>query len=355
MERRLNMVLLSAMLALTVSAQKIEVRQATIDCGQVVFRTPVSAEFLITNVGSKPLEINDVRKSCGCTMVDYPKGEIPAGGSFAVRATYDGKQMGTFVKQIGLYATGSSEPTILTMRGRVVSEIVSFAGDYICSLGDLKSDVQDIEFDDVNWGDRPVHRIHIQNPTDEVKEPVVMHLPSYLQAMVSPSKIAPHHTGVVTISLDSKKLRDLGLNQTSVFLGSKPGDKVSPDKEITVSAVLLPDFQTMTAQEKETAPKIVVSSTSLDLGSFDGKKKLKGEILITNEGKSVLHISNMQMFTVGLRVSLNKAKIAPGEVAKLKVTAIAEELQKARSRKPRLLMITNDPNQPKVVINILTK
>lgn len=182
-----------------------------------------------------------------------------------------------------------------------------------------------------------------------------MHLPDYLQAVVSPSKLAPHHAGMIVVSLDSKKLRDLGLNQTAVYLGGKPGEKVAPDKEIAVSAVLLPDFKELTEAERANAPKIKVSATNLDLGTFSGKKKLKGEIIITNEGKSTLDISNMQVFTVGVNVALNKRQIAPGEMAKLKVTAVAEELKKARSRKPRLLMITNDPGMPKVVIQIQVK
>ena len=53
-----------------------------------------------------------------------------------------------------------------------------------------------------------------------------------------------------------------------------------------VSAVLLPGFENMTPTKKALAPKIEMSATDLNLGSFNGKKKLKGEILITNKGKS---------------------------------------------------------------------
>ena len=59
----------------------------------------------------------------------------------------------------------------------------------------------------------------------------------------------------------------------------------------------------------------------------------------------------MQMFTSGLKVRLNKTKIKPGESAKMKITAYKKQLKHARS-KPRVLMITKDPNKPKVVINI---
>lgn len=350
--KRMNIWMLSALLALPASAQKITTQHEVVDCGQVVFRKPVTAEFVLKNDGHKPLVINNVLKSCGCTEVDYPKTGIAAGESFVIKAVYDAKQMGSFTKQVCLYTNAGEEPFILSMRGRVVGSVVDFAGSYDEMLGAIKSDAQEVEFDDVNRGDRPVQRIHIFNPTDEVMEPVVMHLPDYLHAFVSPSKVAPRHSAEISFVLDSKKLRDLGLNQTSVYLGERPGDKIAPEKEIVVSAVLLPGFDNMTPARKALAPKMEMSTTDLNLGSFNGKKKLKGEILITNKGKSELDIRSMQMFTMGLQVNLKKSKIQPGETVKMKVTAVAADLKKSRVRHPRILMITNDPDHAKVVVKI---
>ena len=350
--KRMNIWMLSALLALPASAQKLTTQHEVVDCGQVVFNKPVTAEFVLKNDGHKPLVINNVLKSCGCTEVDYPKTGIAAGESFVIKAVYDAKQMGTFTKQVCLYTNADEEPFILSMRGKVVGSVVDFAGSYDEMLGVIKSDAQEVEFDDVNRGDRPVQRIHIFNPTDELLEPVVMHLPSYLHAFVSPSKVAPRHSAEISFVLDSKKLRDLGLNQTSVYLGERPGDKIAPEKEIVVSAVLLPGFENMTPTKKALAPKIEMSATDLNLGSFNGKKKLKGEILITNKGKSELDIRSMQMFTMGLQVNLKKSKIQPGETVKMKVTAVAADLKKSRVRHPRILMITNDPDHAKVVVKI---
>lgn len=355
MMKRINILMLSSLLALSASAQKITTQHELIDCGQVVFRHPVTSEFKMKNDGNRALRISEVKKSCGCTSVEYPTQSIAPGEEFIVKMTYDAKQMGTFIKQLLLYSNASGEPYMLTMQGKVVEQMSDFSGSYDYMLGALKADVQEIEFDDVNRGDRPVQRIHIFNPTDETMEPVVMHLPSYLSAQVSPSKLAPHHGGEVTIVLDSKKLRDFGLNQTSIYLGERPGDKVSSEKEITASAVLLPDFDNMTEAQKESAPKIVLSTTNLNLGSFDGKKKLKGEIVISNEGKSTLDIRSMQMFNIGMQVALNKSHLKPGETAKLKITVIASDLAKAKVKNPRVLMITNDPSQAKVLIRIVIK
>ena len=76
----------------------------------------------------------------------------------------------------------------------------------------------------------------------------------------------------ITFVLDSKKLHDFGLNQTSVYLGERPGDKIAPEKEIVVSAVLLPSFDKLTAEQKELAPKVELSTTDLNLGSFTARR-----------------------------------------------------------------------------------
>lgn len=348
--------MISALMALPLmaSAQQITAVNQVIDCGQVVYKNPVTVEYEIRNTGDKPLTISKVLTSCGCTTVAFARQAIAPDGSAFLKATYDAKQMGQFNKQIGIYTNASAAPFMLTMKGKIVDEIVDFEGNYPFTLGDLHTDVNNIEFDDVNRGDRPQIKIHIKNNTTQMAQPVLMHLPAYLRADVSPSRIAPGHAGVATITLDSKLVRDYGLTQTAIYMGFAPGDIVAPEKELTVSAVLLPDFEANGGDANVAKPKMQLSTTSLDLGMFGNKKKVKGQILIQNLGQGILEIESMQMFTGGLQISINKSKLEPGKTAKLKVTAVAEQLKSARS-KPRILMITNDPENPKVIIDINVK
>ena len=89
----------------------------------------------------------------------------------------------------------------------------------------------------------------------------------------------------------------------------------------------------------------------VNLPPFGKKKKQRAVIRLRNVGKSVLDIRNLRMFTSALQVSLNTTHLAPGTEAKLKITVDAAKLKEARN-KPRVLMITNDPDNAKVTINI---
>ena len=342
-----------AFAALDAQAQRISAKHEVIDCGNVMYETPVTAKFELRNKGND-LVIDTVRTSCDCVVADYPKGTIAKGDNFTVEVTFDARQLGHFYKEAAIYSNASDKPFYLTMQGVVVDHLTDYTGVYDFTLGKVRADKNNIEFDDVNLGETPMQKIHFINNGSESVTPVVMHLPNYLTATVSPTTVAPGHTGVATITLNSTKLRSYGLTQSSVYLGMYPGDKVSDDKEISISAVLLPEFRNMSETQRRNAPVMKLSTETLDLGSFDGKADKSGTIIIENQGHSRLNISSMQMFTTGLKVRLNKSRLDPGESAKLKITAYRKQLKNARS-KPRVLIITNDPNKSKVVIHVNVK
>ena len=353
MKRNVILSVLLASAALEASAQRISAKHEVIDCGNVLYESPVTAKFELRNKGND-LIIDTVRTSCDCVVADYPKGTIAKGDNFMVEVTFDARQLGHFYKEAAIYSNASDKPFYLTMKGVVVDHVTDFTGVYDYALGDVRADKNNIEFDDVNLGEMPTQKIHFVNNGTTNVTPVVMHLPNYLTADVSPETVAPGHAGTVSITLNSSKLRSYGLTQSSVYLGMFPGDKVGEDKEISVSAVLLPEFRNMSETQRLNAPVMKLSAETLDLGEFGDKDEKDGTIIIENQGRSRLNISSMQMFTAGLKVRLNKSRLDPGESARLKITAYKKHLKNARS-KPRVLMITNDPNKSKVVIHVKVK
>lgn len=335
---------------LSASAQRLTVENATISCGKVAYNTTTSATFEMRNKGFHRLHIDTVETDCGCISVEYPKSDVGSGDRFKMKVTYDCRQLGHFHHVICVKSNGTKQPLLLYMKGIVVSDLLGSADTYPFTLGDILSDKNDLEFDDVNKGDTPSITFHIFNNSSHAMQPNLLHLPPYLTAIVTPERLAPNHAGTIKVTLNSAKLHDYGLVQTGIYMGEKLGDKVSDDKEITVSTVLLPSFEGVTAANEKYAPKMTVSDTTLNL-PFGNKKKKSGEIEISNQGRMPLKITSLQMFTTGLRVTLGKTELQPGESTKLKVTAYQEQLKTARST-PRVLMITNDPNMSKVVIKI---
>ena len=112
------------------------------------------------------------------------------------------------------------------------------------------------------------------------------------------------------------------------------------------------DFSNLSAQQKALAPSIRLSAHTLDLGTVGEKKKLKGFVTITNDGRSDLKFQDLQVTHPALNVSLKKQTLAPGKSVKLHITVNAKFLRGHLEHTPRVLMITNDPKHPKAEIKI---
>ena len=151
--------------------------------------------------------------------------------------------------------------------------------------------------------------------------------------------------------MNSRNLRLLGRNQANIYLSKNMGENVSEDKEIIVSSVLLPERTPLSEDESKKAPRLSLSANSVDMSKTMGKEKVKKNVLLKNEGNDVLEISAIQMFTKGLELTLPKRSLKPGESTKMKITGYIDILKKVKTR-PRVLMITNDPDRQKVIIEI---
>jgi len=79
--------------------------------------------FTFTNTGNEPLQINDVKTSCDCTLAEWPKGAIQPGKSAIVRGGFKlENKSGSFEKNIIIISNTSPATTILTIKGAIVEE-----------------------------------------------------------------------------------------------------------------------------------------------------------------------------------------------------------------------------------------
>ena len=342
-----------AAVALTAAAQpRFTSNTEMHNFGQIEWKHPVSVQYTITNTGDQPLVLTEVEPDCACSVAQWTKTPIAPGEKGMVNVTFDAEALGHFHKSVAIYSNAEPHLVYLKFSGEVVQEIKDYTKTHPYLIGQIRIDKNNLDFPDVQPGDKPVIHIGVVNLSDRSYEPVLMHLPPYLQMEVKPNVLQKGEKGVITLTLDSEKLTDLGLTQTSVYLARFAGDKVGDENEIPVSAILLPDFSGMTVTEKTNAPSIQLSTKDVDMSAVLAKKsKARQDIILTNTGRSPLQIRKLQVFHPAVGVSLKKSLLQPGESTRLRVNVVKKNIGKKR-RHLRLLMITNDPMQPKVEINI---
>ena len=323
----------------------------THEFGVVLWKHPATATFQIKNDGDKPLVISNVTTSCGCTVADWTKEPIAPGATGVVTSTFDAKALGHFYKDIGVYCNASARPIYLMLRGEVSADPKNYTLTHPYEIGAIRLNKAAIEFDDTNKGDKPTMEILVANTTSDVYTPVLMHLPPYLEAVAVPERIGKNATGKIKVTLDTDKLPKFGLTTATVYLSRFPGDKVSEENAIPVSAVLLPDFSNMSQQQRLNPPAVQLSATEFTVPPLAENAKKKLTVVVKNVGKSDLDITDLQVFNPALGVQLKKRVLKPGAQTKMKITVYGKYLKKVKSA-PRVLMITNDPNCPKIVIRV---
>ena len=353
MKRSLLFIFSLLTVALAAVAQpRISSNKETHNFGQIEWKRPVTVEYTITNTGNQPLVLTNVTTSCACSVADWTKEPIAPGGKGIVKASFDAKALGHFEKTVGIYSNATPNLIYLKFIGEVVQEIKDYTKTHPYAIGNIRIDRDEFAFPDVYHGQKPTMTFSIANLSDRPYEPVLMHLPPYLKMEAEPKVLLKGKKGTVKLTLDASQLKDYGLTQTSVYLSRFSGDKVSEDNEIPVSAILLPDFSRMTANDSLNAPAIRISETDIDLSvPLIKKKKASHDLLIANAGKTPLVISKLQVFNSSVGVSLKKTVLPPDGMTKLKVTIRKRDVGNKKHHL-RILMITNDPLRPKVEINI---
>lgn len=92
----------------------------TFDFGRIKEGDKVSHTFQVTNTGQAPLIIQSAAPSCGCTVPDWTKTPIPAGGTGFVKAEFDSKgKSGIQDKTITVTANTWPKTTTLRFKAQV--------------------------------------------------------------------------------------------------------------------------------------------------------------------------------------------------------------------------------------------
>lgn len=93
----------------------------TIDLGKVKQGVPATATFVVKNVGTEPLIIEQANPTCGCTMGDYTKAPIAAGKTGTITATYNAAAANHFDKHLTVKFAGVDELKSITITGDVLA------------------------------------------------------------------------------------------------------------------------------------------------------------------------------------------------------------------------------------------
>lgn len=102
------------------SGQEIYFESKTYDYGQIEEDSDGIYAINFKNIGEKPIIVNRVRSSCGCTVPSWPKEPLEPGTSGTIKVKYNTANTGSFMKSVYVYSSAANSPVKLVIKGKVI-------------------------------------------------------------------------------------------------------------------------------------------------------------------------------------------------------------------------------------------
>ena len=103
----------------TGTGAEIEFSKKVVDFGTLKVGDVKGVTITYTNIGKKPLMLDDVISSCDCTEVEWSKAPVMPGKTGTIKATYTAKNVGLISKRITVLSNANTDRVILQLKGEV--------------------------------------------------------------------------------------------------------------------------------------------------------------------------------------------------------------------------------------------
>ncbi|WP_430817709.1 DUF1573 domain-containing protein [Carboxylicivirga sp. RSCT41] len=305
--------------------------------------------FELVNTSNKPLVINRVRSTCGCAATEYTREPIAPGGEGYVKVVFDpAKFSGYFSKRISVYTSAGSQPTQLTITGRIrVNNRINDSFDQF--LGDLRAEKKENYLGDKEKKNEISADLKMINVMRDVVKLRLVSYPQWLSSCeITNSELKQGDNSRILIRVNTIELPQWGRLAGNIEVEIKRGIKTVV-KKVPVAINLIDAFSDLSPQQMENLPVISYQPDTLHLNHKPGKV-INSKVSITNSGKSPLHIRNVQSNSDQVHFKKYDAVIEPGKKGQVHIQFSCKA---AINDQPQISIWSNDANRYRTDIQLL--
>lgn len=340
---------IAALLPLAASAQ-LEWLATDYDFGTMKeIAGPKTGSVRFVNRGDKPVVINQVRPSCGCTGSDYTEGQIAPGDTATVSFTYNPKgRPGRFEKTVKVYVGEDNERTTIKIRGTVIGAPETLQTSYPVEVGPLRLSQRILTAGDVRYGTARHLFLQGYNQSPDTIYPVWNHPAKSLSIGISSRAVAPGDGVTFSVYFNTREgeLPGTVSYPIEIIADSTASEPAVADVEFRANVV--PDAIGPGASDLKDAPSITLSPANVDLGTVGEKAELG--FIVSNTGKSDLQIK--RMYGDGIAITRFPVRLKPGKSGECRGSVKLS----GRDDGPfavKLEVVSNDPLKPLAVIKVI--
>ncbi|MDL2230987.1 DUF1573 domain-containing protein [Bacteroidales bacterium OttesenSCG-928-L19] len=103
-----------------ITGAEIEFEKLYFDFGEVKIGEVKEVTLTFTNIGKKPLILDEVISSCDCTEVTWTKSPVMPGQTGTITATYTAEDLGMISKRVTVFSNAASYKVVLQLKGKVI-------------------------------------------------------------------------------------------------------------------------------------------------------------------------------------------------------------------------------------------
>lgn len=307
----------------------------------------VTHTFEFENRGRKPIIINSVEASCGCTTPIWTKEPILPMKKGVVKISYNPENRpGKFSKTITVKTNVGKQ--VLRITGVVTPRPKTLAEIYPKKMGQLRLTTSYAMFNEIGNNKEKTVEIKVVNDSKENINVSFGKTPDYVAITMKNTKLSPREKGVIKVVYDASKTDFWGFH--SELIPVLVNGKSRASNKLVVTATVIEDFSKMSKKDKTNAAVLGVDKFESQFDATLAGDKVKTQFKIMNIGKSPLILRRVDTSSDALNVKLSDTIIAPNSQAKLDV--IFNTSGKQGYQNQQVTIITNAPDFPVVNFRI---
>ncbi|MGM0530242.1 MAG: DUF1573 domain-containing protein [Bacteroidota bacterium] len=332
---------------------KIAFDKKTHDFGQIKEEGgEVTHKFTFTNTGDKPLVINEVKASCGCTSPSWSQQPISPDKKGYVSVTFDPhRRPGNFNKSILVRTTASDETEILKVKGKVLPQEKALADRYPRQMGDLRLKSHHQAFSKIKHTGMKQDSLAIVNASDQKMSLSFSGVPEHIDLHTKPKELEPGEESYIYCKYNASEVNDWGFRMDRVRI--KVNENNVSNNTLVISARITEDFSDLSDKERENAPNVEFEQTTFNFGTAKQDSKVEHVFQFKNTGKRDLKIRKIRTPCGCTTAKPDKEVIAPGESSSFK--AVFQTENREGHQDESIYFISNDPDNSNLKLKIKGK
>ncbi len=303
------------------------------------------------NPGPEEAVVMGARPSCGCTDVVIPEEPVAPGDTAVIRFSYNPLgRPGKFDKTIRVYM-GPYDTQVIRITGNVLGTPESLSILYPVELGPLRLTEPTINGGEVDFGRGMQVFLNAYNASLDSVTPGCIIKDKALSAEMTPQKAGPGDIVTFSFYYNSRQKGDVGNIEIPVTFVANMEDPFSETRVVPFRVNVLPPVNTLSAEEREKAPSIFISPSTLEAGIITNPQSVRSfSFNILNEGKSPLRIERSAT-PDNVKVRRYPVTLRPGKSGKLEGSFDPSSLPQGPFKLP-IQIYSTDPVTPVTTIYI---